>query len=53
LAGLPAVSIPAGFSKGLPLGLQIIANKFEENKIFQAGFNYQQETNWHKKFPNI
>ncbi len=53
LVGLPAISIPAGFSKGLPFGLQIIANKFEENKIFQAGFNYQKETDWHKKFPNI
>lgn len=53
LAGLPAISIPAGFSEGLPFGLQIIADKFEEAKIFQTAFSFQKETDWHQQFPKI
>jgi len=42
LAGLPAVSVPVGFSKGLPVGLQIIGNYFEENKILEIAKIYDK-----------
>lgn len=51
LAGLPAASIPIGFSKGLPVGLQIIGNYYDEARILNLAHQYQQETNWHKMSP--
>jgi len=52
LAGLPGMSIPCGFSKeGLPLGMQILARHFEEEKIFQVAYAYEQNTDWHKQKP--
>ena len=43
LAGLPAMSVPCGYdSKGLPIGVQLIGNYFEENKIIRAGFTYEE-----------
>jgi aspartyl-tRNA(Asn)/glutamyl-tRNA(Gln) amidotransferase subunit A len=54
MAGLPAISIPCGFSKdGLPIGLQIIANHFEEEKLIQSAFAYEQSTDFHHKRPTI
>ncbi|MDD3711480.1 MAG: Asp-tRNA(Asn)/Glu-tRNA(Gln) amidotransferase subunit GatA [Patescibacteria group bacterium] len=53
LAGLPAISIPAGFSKKMPFGLQIIANKFKEDLLLNVSYNFQKETDWHKKTPNL
>ena len=53
LAGLPAVSIPAGFSDGMPFGLQLIADKFNEKKIFNLAHKFQQLSDFHKKRPNI
>lgn len=53
LAGLPALSIPCGFSEGMPVGMQIIGPQFGEQKIFDMGYAYQQITDWHKKHPNI
>lgn len=53
LAGLPAISIPAGFSQGLPFGLQILADKFDESMVLNLAYNFQQETSWHKKFPVV
>ena len=63
LAGLPALSVPCGFSRpsdaetpsmdGLPVGLQIIGPQFGEQKIFDVGHAYQQVTDWHKKHPAI
>lgn len=47
LAGLPALSIPAGFDAGLPVGLQIIGNPLAEAKLLAVGHAYQQETDWH------
>jgi len=51
LAGLPGMSVPAGFSKGLPVGLQIIGNYFSEARMLNIGHQYQQVTDWHTQMP--
>lgn len=51
LAGLPALSVPCGFSENLPVGLQIIGPQWGEQKIFNTGFAYQQLTDWHTQKP--
>ena len=51
LAGLPAISIPAGFVDQLPVGLQIIGNYFEEARLLNVAHRYQQVTDWHKRIP--
>ncbi len=52
LAGLPGMSIPAGFSKDhLPIGLQLIGNYFSEAKLLNIAHRYQQVTNWHLQMP--
>ena len=51
LAGLPAMSIPAGFVDGLPVGLQLIGNHFEEANILNAAHIYQKNTDWHLQNP--
>ncbi len=52
LAGLPAISIPAGFSSGLPIGLQIIGNYFSESKLLNVAHQFQMMTDWHKQIPD-
>lgn len=49
LAGLPALSIPAGFTQGKPVGLQLIGNYFAEAKLLNIGHRYQQATDWHRR----
>ena len=51
LAGVPAMSVPAGFVDGLPVGLQIIGNYFEEARLLNAAHQFQQVTDWHRKLP--
>ena len=51
LAGLPAMSLPMGFKDGLPLGLQIIGNHFDEKNILKISYFFQRETDWHTKEP--
>jgi aspartyl-tRNA(Asn)/glutamyl-tRNA(Gln) amidotransferase subunit A len=52
LAGLPAMSIPCGFdAKGLPVGLHLVANYFDEAKLLNVAHRYQQATDWHLKKP--
>jgi len=51
LAGLPAMSIPAGFSDGLPVGLQLIGNLFDEGRLLRTAHAYQQFTDWHLQQP--
>ena len=53
IAGLPAISIPAGFADGLPIGMQIIAKPFAEETILKIAYAYEQATEWHKKRPEI
>jgi aspartyl-tRNA(Asn)/glutamyl-tRNA(Gln) amidotransferase subunit A len=51
LAGLPAISLPAGFSDGLPVGLQLIAPAFAEARLLAAGHQLQLATDWHLRKP--
>jgi len=53
LAGLPAISIPAGFINDLPIGAQLISKRFNEDGLFKIGHAYQQVTDWHKQKPSI
>jgi aspartyl-tRNA(Asn)/glutamyl-tRNA(Gln) amidotransferase subunit A len=51
LAGLPAMSIPCGFTGGLPVGLQIVGPHFSEGKLLNAAHAFQRETDWHTRVP--
>jgi aspartyl-tRNA(Asn)/glutamyl-tRNA(Gln) amidotransferase subunit A len=51
LAGLPAISLPAGFSENLPVGLQLIAPAFAENRLLGAAHQFQQHTDFHLRMP--
>jgi aspartyl-tRNA(Asn)/glutamyl-tRNA(Gln) amidotransferase subunit A len=51
LAGLPAISIPAGFVQDLPVGLQIVGPHFSEEKLLNVAHRYQMETDWHRRIP--
>lgn len=53
LAGVPAMSIPHGFSGGLPIGLQLIGNYLEESKILNFAHQYQKNSDWHFKTPDL
>ena len=51
IAGLPGISIPCGIdSQGLPIGMQIIGNKFEEEKILKTAYAFEQEINFREKY---
>ena len=51
LAGLPAISIPAGFADELPVGMQIIGNYFAESRLLNIAHQFQQATDWHQQSP--
>ena len=52
LAGVPALSMPCGFSpEGLPIGLQLIGKTFDEETVLRAAFAYEQATTWRKRTP--
>ncbi|MFC1704457.1 Asp-tRNA(Asn)/Glu-tRNA(Gln) amidotransferase subunit GatA [Candidatus Omnitrophota bacterium] len=54
LAGIPAISIPCGFTKkNLPIGLQILAKPFAEEALFKVAYSYEQATEWYKQAPKI
>jgi len=51
LAGVPAISIPCGFVRGLPVGMQIAGPHFAEAKLLNVAHRYQKETDWHRQMP--
>jgi aspartyl-tRNA(Asn)/glutamyl-tRNA(Gln) amidotransferase subunit A len=51
LAGLPAMSLPAGFASNLPVGMQFIGNYFSEGLLLRLAHQYQQQTDWHTRIP--
>ena len=54
LAGLPAISVPCGFSStGLPIGMQIIGRPFAESTLFRIAHAYEQATDWHTRRPAV
>jgi len=54
LAGIPGISIPCGFTKkGLPVGLQILGKPFDEELLFKVAYTYEQNTEWHKRRPEL
>jgi len=54
LTGLPAISVPCGFtSEGLPIGLQIVSRAWADAKVLNAAYAYEQATEWHTKRPAI
>ena len=55
LAGIPAISIPCGYSKegGLPIGLQLMAKHFDEETLIRTAYTYEQNANWKKVRPNL
>ncbi|MDP5054783.1 MAG: amidase family protein, partial [Congregibacter sp.] len=53
LAGLPAMSLPAGFSDGMPVGLQLIGQHFDEARLLAAAHQFQQGSDWHRQTPRL
>ena len=53
IAGLPAISVPCGFSQGLPVGLQLIGNHLSEEALLRIAHAYQQATQWHEARPDL
>lgn len=53
LAGVPGLSVPIGFSEGLPIGMQILGPQFSEELLYQVGYAYEQETKWYKQKPKM
>ncbi|MBP8236213.1 MAG: aspartyl/glutamyl-tRNA amidotransferase subunit A [Pseudomonas sp.] len=51
LAGVPGLSMPAGFVDGLPVGVQLLAPYFQEGRLLNVAHQYQQVTDWHKQAP--
>jgi aspartyl-tRNA(Asn)/glutamyl-tRNA(Gln) amidotransferase subunit A len=47
LAGLPGISVPCGFATDLPVGLQVIAPRFADARVFRVAHAYEQATEWH------
>ena len=52
LAGLPGMSVPAGFSNNMPVGLQIIGNYFDESRLLNVAHQYQNVTDFHRQIPD-
>ena len=53
LSGVPSVSLPCGFSDGLPIGLQIMGKHFDEKTIIRTAYTFEQNTNFHTKAPEV
>ena len=54
LAGLPALSLPCGFTEeGLPIGLQIISKAWADANVLNVGYAFEQATEWHRRLPEV
>jgi aspartyl-tRNA(Asn)/glutamyl-tRNA(Gln) amidotransferase subunit A len=53
MAGLPAISLPCGFSRGLPVGLQLIGRPFAEATLLQVAYAFEQNTEYHRRRPEL
>ena len=53
LAGLPAISVPCGFSDRLPIGLQFTGRLFDESTLLRVADAYQRVTDWHMQAPHL
>ena len=54
VTGLPAISVPCGFTEGgLPIGMQIAGKPFDEPGVIQAAYTYQQQARWYETRPAI
>ena len=53
LAGLCGLAIPCGFTDGLPIGLQVMGNAYDESTILRVGYAYEQATDWHLHKPAL
>ena len=53
IAGLPAISVPCGFSEGLPVGMQLIGPHFSEERLLRIAHTYEQATDWHEARPQL
>jgi aspartyl-tRNA(Asn)/glutamyl-tRNA(Gln) amidotransferase subunit A len=53
IAGIPGISVPAGFVDGLPVGLQILGKPFAEETLLRVAFAYEQATGWHQRKPAL
>lgn len=53
IAGVPAISIPAGFANGLPVGMQFISKHFDEESLLKVSYAFEQATDWHNQKPPL
>jgi aspartyl-tRNA(Asn)/glutamyl-tRNA(Gln) amidotransferase subunit A len=53
IAGIPSMSVPAGYVDGLPVGIQLMARPFDEASLFRAAFAYEQVTTWRERKPEL
>jgi len=53
IAGIPGISVPGGFSEGLPVGVQVLAKPFDEGSLFRVAYAYEQATDWRNARPPL
>jgi len=53
IAGIPGLSVPAGFVDGLPVGMQILGKPLSEETLLRIGYAFEQATEWGKRRPPL
>lgn len=53
LAGLPSISVPCGEENGRPIGLQIVGKPFDEQKLYNVAYQYEQKFNLHDRYQTL